>query len=346
MNVSDNETEHYEINNTFEEITKGLYLYGIPMICIFGTFGNILSFLIFVCTKISKQSSSIYIAALSVSDTTFLWLLLLSWLGNGRIGIYFGHSRIWCHLMIFLTYVCSFLSVWYVVLIMIDRYVVVCHPLHVPLLCSKTRARRATGAVTGIAILMYFHSFFTTEVTGPNCAIQPKPFLMRLLSIMTYTDTAITFVIPFVVIFFLNIIVLVSIRRSRTAQTLLKGKTSPATPATTINVLSKAQYRITRTFVLVSVTLLLTNVPSHGIRFYIILKGLIGEEDSLLVQGQHICLILYYMNFAVNFLLYSISSRIFRKYISFKHLCRCFRKRRYRPERLRSVNRLGRHIEG
>lgn len=120
MNVTENDTRPVDLD-TFETFTKGLYTYGIPLICMFGIFGNMLSFRVFVFTSFGKHNSSSYIAALSLSDTGFLASLLLSWLGGGRLGVVYGHSPVWCHMMIYVTYICSFLSVWYVVLIMIDR---------------------------------------------------------------------------------------------------------------------------------------------------------------------------------------------------------------------------------
>ena len=112
--------------DVFETFTRALYVYGIPLICSFGILGNVICFKVFTFTTLSNQSSSTYIAALSVSDAGFLCSLLLSWFSNGRIGLQFGHHPVWCHFMIYVTYVCSFLSVWYVVLIMFDRYVVTC----------------------------------------------------------------------------------------------------------------------------------------------------------------------------------------------------------------------------
>lgn len=120
-NMSDTNVTMSDETDVFKEFTKGLYTFGIPVICIFGILGNIFSFRVFVFTSFGKQNSSTYIAALCLSDTGFLASLLLSWLGGGRIGVVYGHSPVWCHLMIYVTYVCSFLSVWYVVLIMIDR---------------------------------------------------------------------------------------------------------------------------------------------------------------------------------------------------------------------------------
>ena len=328
--VADNYTNVTVGNQTnggaFEQLTKGLYIYGIPIICIFGIVGNLLSFRIFVFTRFRKYSSSLYIVALSVSDTIFLWSLLLSWLGNGRIGIYYGHFPVWCHIMIYVTYVCSFLSVWYVVLIMIDRYIVVCHSLHVPNWCSKRRARISIVAVSAFGALIYAHMFFTTDVKGENCTLQPKPFMIELVSVVIYVDTVITFIFPFAVIMVLNIIVVFSIRRFAIQHAGSKRRSISA-PS---NILSKAQYRLTRTFILISVMLLVTNVPSHGIRFYIILKGLIYQQqpNPLLALAQHICQIVYYTNYATNFLLYTASSRMFRKYVSFRHVCDYFCKRR------------------
>ena len=120
MNTSFNESFE-ENTDVFQKFTQGLYAYGIPIIFVIGTCGNMLSFKVFVFTSFGKQSSSIYIAVLSISDTLFLVSLLISWLGGGRIGVLYVHSPIWCQVMIYVTYVCSFLSVWYVVLIMIDR---------------------------------------------------------------------------------------------------------------------------------------------------------------------------------------------------------------------------------
>ena len=122
MNSTLNATLESDDFDLFEMFTRGLYTYVIPIISIFGILGNILSFRVFVFTSFGYQSSSIYIAVLSVSDTAFLASLLISWLGGGRIGVLYVHSPIWCQVMIYVTYVCSFLSVWYVVLIMIDRY--------------------------------------------------------------------------------------------------------------------------------------------------------------------------------------------------------------------------------
>lgn len=122
MNITSGGTNNTDIQpeNYF---THFLYAYGVPVICIFGIVGNIFSFHVFAFKSFRSHSSSAYIAALSVSDSCFLLSLFFSWLSNGKFGFLLSRSTVWCHVMIFFTSVCSFLSVWYVVLIMIDRYV-------------------------------------------------------------------------------------------------------------------------------------------------------------------------------------------------------------------------------
>lgn len=120
MNLSSNYTSEREFQ-ALKSFTQYLYTYGVPVICVFGIVGNLFSFRVFVFKSFRNNSSSAYIAALSVSDSCFLLSLFFSWFGNGRFGFILGRSQIWCYAMIYITYVCSFLSVWYIVLIMIDR---------------------------------------------------------------------------------------------------------------------------------------------------------------------------------------------------------------------------------
>lgn len=202
-----------------------------------------------------------------------------------------------------------------------------CHSLHVPEWCTKKRARIATGMLTTFGLLLYSHLFFTAEM-GNNCTLQFKPFMLKMISIFIYVDTAVTFIIPFAFIFLLNIIVIISMKRFQLRHGYLKDRSHERKPEmTNINVLSKAQFKITRTFILVSVVLLVTNVPSHGIRFYIIVNQLIQKGDLILYHAQHVFQIIYYFNFAVNFLLYSASSGKFRKYLTFRSLCHCCKSR-------------------
>lgn len=57
-----------------------IQLYYTPVLVILGSIGNIISVFVFFNTKLRKQSSSYYLAALAISDTGFLITQFISWL--------------------------------------------------------------------------------------------------------------------------------------------------------------------------------------------------------------------------------------------------------------------------
>lgn len=310
----------------FYNFVHGLYLYAIPIISTLGIVGNACSFKVFMFTFFSRQPSSVYLAALSVSDNCFLFALFLGWFGS--LNEHLMQTGVWCIFMVYITYVTSCLSVWYVVLTMLDRYIVVCHPLHGPRLCSKRRATIAVLTVTIISALFYGHCFFTSEIiqtpSGPSCTW--KQSYLSLITVFTYIDTAITFVIPFILLVTFNVFVIVSIRRFTYKHISSYEKKYYASPK---RMLSKAQFRLTIMLIVMSTVFLVLNLPSHGIRFYILIKNLINQNDVVLFLAQQICQMLYYLNFSINFVLYFSRSRTFRRYLTEplkchqNQLCRC-----------------------
>lgn len=104
------------------QLDFGLYytqLIFIPIIVVIGIIGNLLSILVFMRTRICRLSSSVYLAALAVSDTGFLLQLGVVWMNY--VGVHLFHMYGFCQLFIYLSYVCSFMSVWLVVSFTVER---------------------------------------------------------------------------------------------------------------------------------------------------------------------------------------------------------------------------------
>lgn len=300
----------------FYEFVHALYLFVIPLISILGIIGNVLSIKVFLCSTFNKQPSSIYLAALSVSDTWFLVALLMGWLGSfdGTI----QQTGASCMVSIYVTYVTGFLSVWYVVLIVIDRYIVVCHPLRGPRLCSRKRVAIASSIITSFAVIFYTHCFHTTVIVkrasgnGVQCVVQKDT--MFALEIITYIDSVLTVGIPFLAIFILNCSLILAVRKFNKKHVRFSDrKLYSYSPQ--YSILTKAQIRLTIMLVVVSSVFLLLNLPSHAIRLYIMMKGFAMQRQHRLILFllQQIFQILYYANFAINFILYMVSSNLFRK---------------------------------
>lgn len=112
-------------------------VYFTPVITIAGTVGNVLSVMVFFCTKLKKLSSSYYLGFLAFFDTGFLWCNFTQWLGI--LGIQLYNSDGFCQLFTWLSNACSVLSVWFVVAFTMERFVAVMYPLKRPTLCTVSR---------------------------------------------------------------------------------------------------------------------------------------------------------------------------------------------------------------
>ena len=310
----ESENDSSAVNGLCESGGDCLHIFLIPAICIFGIIGNIVSFKVFVFTSFGRRSSGIFLAALSLSDTGFLLALFFSWLGNGQLGVYFKYSLIYCHFIVYTPYVCSFLSVWCIVLLMVERFVVVCYPLKLHIWCSRRRSFTTVIVMVIFSLSFYSHTFCTSEIRNNECSISPD--YIHIAIVFTYIDTVVTFIFPIFVVLILNIIVIISIRRFRKRQVLMtcfhddKIKRSPG------RLLSTAEIRITRMLIVVSSVFIVTNLPSHAIRMYIMIFGIdLQYGQGIIQQIQLLSNLLYFCNFAVNFLLYSSTSKIFRKFL-------------------------------
>ncbi len=93
-----------------EMVVTTLDYYLVPAVIGAGLVGNTVSFLVFVFTNLRTLSSSVYLAALAISDSGFLICVFFSWLINVNVNIY--QEPGWCQTFVYLTYVFSFLSVW------------------------------------------------------------------------------------------------------------------------------------------------------------------------------------------------------------------------------------------
>lgn len=162
-NVSVDPDRNDAILKTVEVIGDLLSLYYIPIVAFSGSIGNILSVVVFFKTKLKKLSSSYYLAALAVSDTCFLFSSLMQWMNFIGIGIY--NMNTGCQLLSFLSYLSSFLSVWFVVAFTVERFIAVMYPLKRQSMCT---VRRAKIVLAGLTVAGCIHSapiiYFATPV--------------------------------------------------------------------------------------------------------------------------------------------------------------------------------------
>ncbi|KAJ8665179.1 hypothetical protein QAD02_006841 [Eretmocerus hayati] len=114
LSSDENDTSQYEglKYNDAEVFIDILERYYIPILLVVGSIGNCLSIFVLLSTKMRRNSSSWYLAALAVSDTGVLVTVFVPWLLYFNISI--ADQQYFCQICNYLAYVCSFLSAWYV----------------------------------------------------------------------------------------------------------------------------------------------------------------------------------------------------------------------------------------
>ena len=116
-----------------------LYTYVLPAIVFAGLLGNVMTiYLILMDKQMRKVSSSVYLSSLLVSDTGVLVNLFLVW--TEVLGFTPNHVPAICKISPYWAYVFGFLSIWYVVCIAVETFIIICHPTKIKLKCTLFRA--------------------------------------------------------------------------------------------------------------------------------------------------------------------------------------------------------------
>jgi hypothetical protein len=161
---------------------------------------------VFLNTHLKLRSSSYYLAALSAADFGFLVTLLLVWL-NSNAGLPVFHKKGWCQGVVYVSSVCSFLSVWLIVAFTVERFIAVQYPLHRPRMCTVARAKIIVCCLVAFALILHTYSFVTAglvrQYDGSVACDMLEEYreAMRIINIM---DSLVTLIIPLILIIVMN----------------------------------------------------------------------------------------------------------------------------------------------
>lgn len=184
---------------------------GIPIVIIIGILGNMLSLVVFLCSRMRSQTCSIYLAHLNIADTGFLLCLVPTWLG--WLGIDIFNRNGWCQITVYATFVFAFLSIWTVVAFTVERYIVVYHPLKKHSMCTKKRAFSVLIFLDISALILYCCSLFMTGLTIDRglFSCTPLPKYHGAFKVISMIDTVVTMIVPSVSIIVLNCAIMAKI---------------------------------------------------------------------------------------------------------------------------------------
>ena len=283
------------------------------------------------------SATAFLLTALAVVDSTCLCVgLLHHWLIHLADWNLRTLSDSSCRLHVFFTYLCVHLSAWTLVLVTAERVVSVLLPLAAPTLCSRRRLATVWFLVLLVLVLLnsILHLGYTqlipTDTGIDNQTIQHwscdlRPDMHELLSpFRVWGDLILSSLLPSVIIFCGNIIVLVQLsklakkrREMQSGNRKKNGRTNKGG--------QHGGGAITVMLVTVCLVFLLTSLP---INVYLICDKyeLFTKADNMAsISRQELIFtalsLFYFVNNAINFLLYFISGPSFRKAAQKRFCC-------------------------
>ncbi|XP_062596491.1 B1 bradykinin receptor-like [Saccostrea cucullata] len=137
-------------------------IYVQPVICVIGFLGNLTAARVFTSKNLRLNSSNLYLASLSCFTSVYMLLVLLSWLAVVNVPV-INQNGI-CQLVVFLTYVCSFMTVWLIAVITFEHYVIVHHIRAARFVCKRRKAKILVSCLIATSLLLYSTTLWSTRV--------------------------------------------------------------------------------------------------------------------------------------------------------------------------------------
>ncbi|KAL8582770.1 hypothetical protein ACOMHN_021882 [Nucella lapillus] len=332
-------------------LLKALMLYVPPILIVVGTLGNVFSFIILRRRAMAKVSSYLYLASLAVADSLVLYIgLLRLWMGEVT-GTDFHYATDWlCKLTISFGYMASDLSVWLIIAVTVERYIVVCFPLKASTMINTTRAKKVIAFLVLLMFTINLHFFWTVEIVerpvdGRNVGnCEAAPFHQPLVNgVWPWVDACIYSFVPFIVILVLNILIIyevVDARRQRQhmqntpthhhhhhlhhSTRVRQGDLCSVTRTTRRSGGPCEGTKLTIMLLTVSFTFLLTTLPMN---VSLIVTAFWRHQHSLrhttqLKLASTVAELLMYINHSINFFLYCATGHKFRQQIVLLLSCR------------------------
>ncbi|WAR27487.1 hypothetical protein MAR_013191 [Mya arenaria] len=211
----------------------------------------------------------------------------------------------------------NFLSVWLIVCITVENYIVTFHLSKAVIYCTVFRAKLVIGLLITYSVILYCGQFWTTsaiEVSENYTMCTEVNKYAQLNRIYSFWDTITTMVLPITITSVLIVAIL--------SKNLCVSKTIDGRDSSIYRRLSKKQkclVRITRVLLAISLTFVILSGPTHANKLrHLILTELNGAQRPYTLSDrilQQIFQIIYYLSSCLNIVYYLTWSHNFRKEI-------------------------------
>jgi hypothetical protein len=190
-----------------------------PFIITIGLVGNILSFVVLRKTKYTKQSTCVYLRALTLIDSILLLVYSLQrYLLRLFPDVFWANGDIFCKEFIFVAYGSLSNCHWTLVFMTVDRFIAVAFPIKCATLCSTSRSKKCLASMTIITLLFHLQQFLRKADPEGNVLIGKCPFDYAIVTpayelIFQDIFVILVFYIPLFSLIILNALIIYNVRK-------------------------------------------------------------------------------------------------------------------------------------
>ncbi len=297
--------------NLFSDVI-GIWITG--LCCILGLTGNILSFLVLL--KAHSSSPMFYVLrAVSVSDAVFLLSVFLlqtlvnmyPWTGIGYWCFWYrGYIQFYIWPILMMT---QMSTVWLTVLVSMERYVAICHPLKAASICTISKVRKAVIVIFISSIVYNIPRYFEFQVIAHDAMdktyIGTHEVYRYLYTGVLYSLTL--FFIPLLTLIFLNVKLVMALNEGKKQWETLQFR-------------QKREQNLTIIPLTIVLVFFICGVPALAVNVIDSMNPYLLDQPSYLVFLV-IANLLVVINSACNFIIYCLLGKKFRSKLL--EMCRC-----------------------
>ena len=288
--------------------------YYLPVLIILGALSNFIIFKAMLSDRLcSGIHTAVFVFGLALVDLSFLSVLTVMWLRT--IDVDFYNRPGWCQTWTLISFLCEFLTIWFTTGLVVESLLVVKWKLRIvpggwfPAWRPKFFALTVT--IIGVVVYMNITLLFGVTNAGGKCL--PLPMYVNQIKLLNEVDVFINVLIPYVII--MVCVCLIVSQLIRQTVTRLQGHVGGH--YSTVHAESNPGNGMV---LWVAVVFFVCTAPGRLIRFWQTISDLVNghqlyHRNGSLVLAQHAFLQLSFSRCILNFMVYLLTWRPFRKYV-------------------------------
>ncbi|XP_074662807.1 FMRFamide receptor-like [Tubulanus polymorphus] len=274
----------------------------LPLVCLIGVIGNLLSFIVW-WKEGSKTSTNFLLLALSAVDSLFL----INYFCYQSLGYLLQYNSIRDPTSTYvnnLFWITKFTAVYTIVIIAVDRCIAVCLPLQANVWATIRRTKIVFSAMVVASVLYNLPRFIKSDYTSYRNSTYVMVYMVGLY-IVVY------FIVPLLALMISNLILISNIKRADRRRAAISSASTHIVSQTHSNT-----QNITQILIAVITCFILCELPAFVYSILIIVysgKKLSDEAEMPIKIFKIITEVLFACNSSINFFIYCLKGKKFRK---------------------------------